>query len=150
MRTSPLPRPETSSCPYPAYQRNDPVLFVRQCLSNPFSGPPRAPSGFHHPSLSLSLSDRTYRYVESTTPPTLARTAVCVSYVSSAARSDKKVRRVGNGVVERPRFSLSPSFKGEWGNVAGEGTSRIYWTCLGEESRLVVLATRPVLHQKAN
>lgn len=42
------------------------------------------------PSLSLSLSDRAYRYVESTTPPTLARTAVCVSCVSSAARSDKK------------------------------------------------------------
>lgn len=44
--------------------------------------------------------------------------------------------------------------EGEWklgtGSMAGRGeTRRIYWTCLKEESRLVV-ATRPVLYEKAN
>lgn len=50
-------------------------------------------------------------------------------------------------MVEGPRFSLSPSLNRGWegvgtghvGSIEGRGgTRRIYWTCLKEESRLVV------------
>lgn len=138
VRTSPLPEPRNSS-PRPLSARSPPLtdVFLTSFLDRPLPAvPPPPPS-----------AGRLYRVAASTTPRPHRRPVFLV-YPPPRDQIKKPSERVGNEVERKgPRLSLSPSFKGEAGGAGNaaagrKGPATIYWTCLGEESRLVARLPR--------